>query len=610
MDSTKRPDYPTNIEAMRSKLEMYPLRPGYGLWRLLDRFRPLFFGALVLQGISVFSETAGFLILRAFIDNVLLKQDWNAPFYLYALGFVGLAVLRSGLSFASSRWGAQTSEGIAKTIRDAVFDHTQRLSFAYHDRTQTGELIQKSTSDIDAVRRFYGDQVMGILRILFFFLVNFVTLLLINVPLAFISIAVVPLITVLSTVFFKRIYRSYENYQDQDAKLSAVLQENLSGVRVVKAFARQEFEIQKFDEQNAKKFDLGLTLLLNHSVYWPISHFICGMQMLLGTAVGAFWTMDGLISPGTFIAYLGIASSLIWPLQQLGRLITQLSTSFVSYGRIAEILVSEQEQLAGTEQAPVLKLSGRLSFRSVSFAYDTGGPVLKDVGFEVGAGQKVALLGETGSGKTTLVNLLPRFYDYTGGSILLDGHPLEQYPRAFLRKNIGIVEQEPFLFSMSIADNIAYSVDHAVSRDEIEAAARKASIHDSIMGFPLGYDTLVGERGVTLSGGQKQRITIARTLLKDPRILILDDSTSSVDAETEAEIRQALRALMVGRTSFVIAHRIESLMDADLILVFKEGRIIQSGTHDTLSLMEGFYRQVFELQTRLEDELVKETLHV
>jgi ATP-binding cassette subfamily B protein len=278
----------------------------------------------------------------------------------------------------------------------------------------------------------------------------------------------------------------------------------------------------------------------------------------------------------------------------------------VSYGRVVNVLKQNREPLDDSDYVPKANLFGDIQFKNVHFEYETGSAVLEDVSFHCKPGQIIALLGSTGSGKTTLVNLLPRFYDYTKGSILLDGVELRKYPRRFLRSQIGIVEQEPFLFSRSIRDNITYGVGRDVSQEEIEDAAKAASIHNVVLTFPEGYNTLVGEKGVTLSGGQKQRIAIARTLLKNPKILIMDDSTSSVDLETEAEIRDALANLMQNRTTFVIAHRIQSIMDAHTILVLDKGKIVQRGQHDDLAQQDGIYRQIFEIQTRIEGELEKE----
>jgi ATP-binding cassette subfamily B protein len=337
-----------------------------------------------------------------------------------------------------------------------------------------------------------------------------------------------------------------------------------------------------------------------------MTDIICALQMLGGFITGALMAINGTITIGTYLAYAGLVVWLIWPMRNLGRLIVQTSTGLVSFGRVMEIIRQDREPLEEGDYQTDGNLLGKIIFQGVCFEYEEQSKVLQDITFECQPGQVIALLGSTGSGKTSLVNLLPRFYEYTSGNITLDGIELQRYPRRYLRRQIGIVEQEPFLFSRSIRENITYGVGRNIPQDEIEASAKVAAIHDVILTFPDGYNTLVGEKGVTLSGGQKQRVAVARTLLKNPRILILDDSTSSVDSETEAEIREALECLMVGRTTFIIAHRIQSVMGADLILVLDKGRIIQHGTHDDLIVQDGIYRQIYDIQTRIEVELEQE----
>jgi ATP-binding cassette subfamily B protein len=577
-----------------------------GLWRMMAGFRLTYLGATLSLGVAATSQAVTYLLLRYLVDGVLGRKEPSGTLPLIALGFVGLAAIQGTFTFLSGRLSAKTAEGIALRLRNYLFDHIQRLSFTYHDQTQTGELIQRSTSDVDALRRFFADQAIGAGRIILLFAVNLTALLNLNRQLALLSIVVVPPIVVMSFFFFKKVSQAYEAYQEQEAAISTVLQENLTGVRVVKAFARQSYERDKFERDNWEKFLRGRRLLRMHSLFWPLTDVLCGFQMLVGFVVGALMVMDARMTVGTYLAYAGMVIWLIWPMRQLGRLIVQMSTGLVSYERVTEIIAEDREPLAAGDYAPNGNLRGEVVFRRVGFKYDEESPVLKDISFRCRPGQAVALLGSTGSGKTTLVNLLPRFYDYTSGSLTLDSVELNHYPRHYLRRQIGIVEQEPFLFSRTIRENITYGVGREVSDAEVEAAARAAAIHDVVVSFPDGYDTLVGEKGVTLSGGQKQRVAIARTLLKDPRILILDDSTSSVDTETEADIREALEYLMQDRTTFIIAHRIQSVMNADLILVLDRGQIVQRGTHDQLMAQEGIYHQIYDVQTRIEVELEKE----
>jgi ATP-binding cassette, subfamily B, bacterial len=577
-----------------------------GLWRLMSGFHWTYFGATMSQGIAALSKTATYLLLLYLVDALLETGAPARTLLWVAAGFVSLAAFEGIFTFLSGRLAAQTAEGIARRLRNYMFDHIQRLSFSYHAETSTGELISRSTSDVDALRRFFADQAIGVGRVLLLFIVNFCAILYLNWQLGLFSIIVVPFLIAVSFFFFKRVTKVYEAYQEQEATLSTTLQENLSGVRVVKAFARQDYEREKFEKDNREKYRRGRRLMLMHSLFWPVTDILVSIQLLGGYLMGALLAINGVITVGTYMAYAGMVIWLIWPMRNLGRLIVQMSTGMVSYGRVMEVIRQEREPLGEGVDPPDGDLRGEIVFDQVCFEYEADSPVLKDISFHVRPGQAVALLGSTGSGKTTLVNLLPRFYEYSSGKLTLDGIDLNRYSRRFLRRQIGIVEQEPFLFSRTIQENISYGVDREVSLQEVEAAARAAAIHDVIASFPDGYNTLVGEKGVTLSGGQKQRVAIARTLLKNPRILILDDSTSSVDLGTEAEIRQALEGLMQGRTTFIIAHRIQSVMNADLILVMENGRIVQSGIHEDLMKESGMYRRIFEIQTRIEDELERE----
>ena len=584
-----------------------------GLWQIMSDYRMSYVIAAAALALSALSKTFTYLLLRFFADDVLLGKNYiggsiGSTFLWIGAGFVGLAVIEGSLAFLSGRLAAYTAEGITRRLRDFLFDHIQRLSFSYHATTPSGDLIERVTSDVDALRRFFSEQAIGAGRIILLFIINFIAILNLNVELALVSVVVIPVILGVSLWFFKKVTKAYEEYQAQEAVLSTTLQENLTGVRVVKAFARQEFEKNKFEQDNWGKYLKGKILLLMHSMFWPLSDIVLGGQMLFGFVYGAIMAINGEITIGTYVAYAGLVVWLIWPIRNLGRIIVQTSTGMVSYGRLMEVVKQQREPLFDGKYEPEGQARGDLSFENVSFMYSDGtSDVLKNITFHAKPGQAIALLGSTGSGKTTLVNLLPRFHDYTDGRILLDGVDLKDYSRSYLRKQIGIVEQEPFLFSRSIRENICYGVGREVSQDEVERAAKAAAVHDVILTFPDGYNTLVGEKGVTLSGGQKQRVAIARTLLKNPRILILDDSTSSVDTETEAEIREALNGLMKERTTFIIAHRIQSVMVADLILVLDKGAVVQTGTHDELLKDEsGMYRRIYDIQTKIDTELEQE----
>jgi len=581
-----------------------------GLWRLSKGFRPTYVGAAASLAIASTSRAFAFLFLAHVVDNVLSGPLESLTLPLIALIFLVLAAGEGAFTFLSGRLAARTAEGITWRLRNYIFDHVQRLTFRYHSKAQTGDLIQRSTSDVDAIRRFYADQAIGLGRIGLLFVVNVIALMSLNVPLTLISLIVIPALVVLSLIFFRKIGKAYEAYQEKDGVASTILQENLSGVRVVKAFARQRYEEGKYDKAIYDRFKEGRKLLLLHAAYWPTTDVLCGIQVAVGYFLGASMAISGEITVGTYIAYVGLIWQVINPLRNLGRIIVAMSEGGVSYKRIMEMLKQEREPIMEGIYQPEENLRGEIIFEDVGFEYEPGQPVAEGISFHAKPGQMIALMGSTGSGKTSLMGLLPRFYDYSSGRITLDGVELTDYSRDYLRQQIGIVEQEPFLFSRSIRENITYGVRREVTEEDIHEAARAAAVHDVIMAFPDGYNTIIGEKGVTLSGGQKQRVAIARTLLKDPRILILDDATSSVDTETEATIQEALERLMRGRTSFVIAHRIHTVMDADLILVLDKGKVVQAGSHEALLAQPGIYRQIYEVQTRIELELEREIANV
>jgi ATP-binding cassette subfamily B protein len=613
--------------------------PFVSLWRMTTGFRAIYLVAIVAAGLAALSSSAVFYLLRYFVDDVLPGSDRRGDLPWVAAGIIGLALLQGLFTFGMGRSAAQTAEGVARRLRNYLYDQIQRLTFTYHDNMQTGELIQRATSDVDTLRRLFQDQLIGIGRIGLLLVVNLSALVLLHGWLALLSIPVFPIVSVASYIFFKRVGTLFESYQSQDAVVSNRLQETLSGVRVVKAFARQSFEIERFDEENWEKYRRGVRIANLHTLFWPFIEVLTGGQILFGMYMASMMALRDEISLGTYVAFTGLLMATVWPVQGIGRLLAHVSSGLVSLNRVQEIIRQEREQLEEGSAPTNKRLRGALQFRNVQFAYERPaakeggeakkgkegnqdrqetrrrafaerGYVLRDISFDVEPGQVIGLLGATGSGKSSLVNLLPRFYDYSGGNISLDGEELRAYARGFLRGQIGIVQQEPFLFSTTIRNNITYGLGRDVPDEEMEAAARAAAVHDVIQTFPKGYDTLVGERGVTLSGGQKQRVTIARTLLKDPAILLLDDATSSVDTETDATIRAALRHLMQGRTTFIIAHRVQSVMAADLILVMEAGRIIQRGSHDELVSQPGVYRQIFELQVQIEADLEREIAEV
>jgi ATP-binding cassette subfamily B protein len=581
-----------------------------GVWRAMRGYRLPYIGATTALAVSAAAKTCMFLLLGFFVDQVLTQHFQLAPtlggtLAIVAAAFVCLAAVEGTAAYVSGRLAAYTAESITRRLREFLFDHIQHLSFSYHSRTPTGDLIERVTSDVDALRRFFAEQAIGIGRIVLLFGINWAAILSLNVRLGWYSVVVIPLILAVSLWFFRRVTARYEEYQAQEAILSTTLQENLTGVRVVKAFGRQEYEKNKFEKDNWKKYLKGRLLLIMHSLFWPLSDIVLGFQMLSGFVLAGLMVIQGELTVGNYLTYVGLVVWLIWPIRNLGRVIIEASRGMVSYARLMEIVRHKREPLTEGRLQPTQPVRGEIQFENVSFTYSDGDTeVLRGLSFHIRPGESLALMGSTGSGKTSLVNLLPRFHEYTAGRILLDGVELREYPRSYLRAQIGIVQQEPFLFSRSIRDNIIYGTNRSVTQAHVEQAAKAAAIHDVIESFPDGYNTIVGEKGVTLSGGQKQRLTIARTLLRDPRILILDDSTSSVDVDTEADIREALRTVMRNRTTFIIAHRVQSVMHADQILVLEKGRVTQMGRHaELMREPKGLYRRVFDIQTRIDLEL-------
>ncbi len=579
-----------------------------GLMALAAEEKRTLIGTILVLILAVAMDAIAKLAIRYVVDGVLDLRLTLSGLVLVTLFYLGIVVIQGGFSFLEGRGRNLAAENLVRRLRERLYDHIQRLSFTYHDSTSSGELVQRTTSDVESVRRFFADHMLGFFRIVCFFVINFVALWFISFKLALVASVIVPVIAGVSVFFFGRIYRAYGENQDQEAVLTTFVQENIVGNRVVRSFARHQQENSDFDQRNLVQLKKGYNVVFWHTVYWPLAYLLCGLQMIAAVLFAGVLVIQGELTLGSLVAATFLINSLIWPMQDMGRLVTEISRGIVSYGRIREIL-EEQQECADDKSGIVSEnIRGEIIFDHVHFCYVDDTSVLKDVSFSCKPGETVALLGKTGSGKSSIINLIPRFYDVTAGLIRIDGIDLREYNRENLRQNIGMVEQDPFLFTETIEANIAYGVHRRVSRLDIENAAKAAAIHDSIMKLKDGYDTLVGEKGVSLSGGQKQRIAIARALLKDPAILILDDSTSAVDTATEVKIQKSLDTLMRGRTTFIIAHRVQSLMKADTILVMEQGRIAQAGTHKELVGKPGFYRQIFEMQTCIEEEIESEVV--
>lgn len=552
-------------------------------------------------------------IFRFSIDEVLGgKGGSRLPVNLWELAWMIVAVaVASGLfTYVSRTNTAKAGENFAKNLRDTLFIHVQKLPMKWHDRNQTGDIIQRCTSDVEVIRGFVVTQLLEVFRTVFLVITSFAMMFSMNVKLSCVVLLFVPVVIVYSTVFYKLIAKRFTIADEAEGELSTVVQENATGVRVVRAFGREQFEMERFDEKNKAFASLWIRLGTLSGLYWGIGDLITGLQVVAVIIFGVAQAVNGAISVGEFIAFAAYNSTLVWPIRGLGRILSDMSKAGVSFERVDYIIRSREE--AYGEEADGKEADGKeagmsgdrydISFQHVTFGYEEGKEVLRDISFTVPQGRTFGVLGGTGSGKSTIIQLLSRLYELEdkGGCIYIGSRKIQDIPIEELRRNIGMVLQEPFLYSRSIRENIAASVPDA-TMEEIRHAARIACVDEAIMGFPDGYETLVGERGVTLSGGQKQRIAIARMLLRRTPIMIFDDSLSAVDSQTDYEIRRALKEHMREATVILISHRVTSLMGADEIMVLSQGRIEECGTHEELIQRNGIYRRIYEIQMSRDD---------
>jgi len=548
--------------------------------------------------------TAAQLVVPAIIGNVIdygLGGDHERYLVIAALVILGIGLVRALLSFVQSYLGAWIAQRISFDLRNRLYNHIQHLSFSYHDRTQTGQLISRCIEDVSSIQQFTGSGVVELIQI-FLLLIGVTGLLFVSHP-KLAAIALLPMIPLLfiTVRFGERVGDMFYAIDQAVGSLSSRLQENVVGAQVVRAFAREPYEIQRFDETNRDVYESRIHIYREWSRIMPTSHFLVALSTILILWFGGNMVLRGEMTLGEMVAFNGYLLMIAEPARQMVWLVNIAGEAGAGLKRSFDVLDLPPEIQSPPDAVVLSAISGRVEFRDVNFRYqEQSNHTLQNINLSVEPNQIVALIGSTGSGKTTLANLIPRFYDVEGGSVRVDGIDIRQLDLASLRRQIGIVLQTSLLFSVSIRDNIAYGRPDA-SLDEIIAAARAAQAHDFILEMPEGYDTVVGERGVTLSGGQRQRVAIARALLLDPRILILDDSTSSVDTQTERLIQQALDRLMEGRTTFVIAQRLSTVRRADQIVVLDQGRIDERGTHDQLLVQDGLYREIYELQLRRQE---------
>ena len=524
-----------------------------------------------------------------------------SPFLTYLVISAIASVVMTGVAgcflYLRGRWAAMASEAICRRLREELYRRLHHLRAEFFDTSDTGDLVQRCSSDVETVRIFLSAHIVEIGRAILLVLTMTPILFWMNVELAWLSLCLMPFLAVGAYVFFSKVKHVFEITDRSEGAMTTVLQENLTGIRVVRAFAQQDHEVARFGEKIRAFRDNHYRLSRLMGWYWGISDFFAMMQIGIVLIAGAFFIVAGRITVGDLFAFTTFVSMVIWPVRHLGRVLTDTGKAVVALGRINHILTTPEESIEPTPRTG--RANGDIRIEGLQFAYLEDRPVLRDVTVHIQAGETIGLVGAPGSGKSSLIRVLLRLYPYQGGQVFLDGIELREVDRKWLRHQIGVVLQDPFLYSRSIEANLRVARPDAPF-EELVQASRDAAIHDSIVRFSQGYDAMVGERGVTLSGGQRQRVALARALLKDPPVLVLDDSLSAIDTGTELQILDALERRRGRHTTIVIAHRLSSIMNTDRILVLDRGRLVQMGSHATLAREIGPYRRLCEIQGALD----------
>lgn len=582
-------------------------------------YRLLYIFGIISVILSQFVTILIPLVIRTTLDSVIGDIKLDSPrigsfimflggrdvlrLKLYKVGLliVLLTILRGIFLYIKNTLSARAAEGIVEDLKNKLYDHIQKLPFEYHVKAETGDLIQRCTSDVETIRKFLSVQVMEVIASIFMLIFILFFMVRINISLALVSLSLLPLIFIFSIYFFKRISHDFTASDRAEAKLTSAIQENIIGVRVVKAFSRQNYEIESFDKKNKNYMLLSNKLIMNLSYYWAISDLLNAFQIGLVIVVGSLYAIKGTISLGSLFTFITYINMLVWPIRQMGRTLTDMGKSLVSVNRIDEIFSQPIENLkqSGLKQ----DIRGNIEFKDVYFSYEKDKNILENISFNIKPGQTIAFIGPTGSGKSTILNLLTRLYEYDKGSILIDGIELNTIDKSWIRENIGLVLQETFLYAKDIKENIKLANPDYLD-DDVYKAAKTSFIHEDILKFKKGYNTSVGERGVSLSGGQKQRIAIARTIIRNLPIVIFDDSLSAIDSTTDRDIRKALKKNNKNSTTIVISHRISTVSESDIIFVIDQGQIVQRGNHFELLREEGLYKRVYDAQSSYMDDLL------
>ncbi|MBN2696349.1 MAG: ABC transporter ATP-binding protein [Bacilli bacterium] len=571
----------------------------FGFLYIVSYLRTLvpLFGQHIIDEILEFSDQGSRLPL--FLQNLIKADTKSRQLLLAAILLVTLELLRSVSIFLRRAATALFAERVAYDLRNNLYRKLQNLGYGFHSHVETGDIIQRCTTDVDSYRHFISDRIIEVVRLGLLVGLSIWHMSKLNQNLTYISLVIAPIILTIAIIYFGKVEKLFQKIEANEAKMTTHVQENVSGARVVKAFANEAYEVEKFKNLNRKFTDSDYVLVKKMALFWSGTDFICFAQFCLIGVVGAIYAVNGTITVGIYTAFLAYSGNIIWPMRQLGRLMGDFSKATVSVSRLDHIMSQDDEYVneAGHETPDI---NGNVKFDNVSFKFaDSTYHQLENISFNVNKGETIALIGKTGSGKSTLMNLLVRLLDYQEGEIYIDGTPIKDIDKRHLRKNVGIILQEPFLFSKTVEENIGIA-DQNLLGDRVTQVAKIAHVHDDIVKFEQGYKTLVGERGVTLSGGQKQRVAIARMLLKPKPILIFDDSLSAVDTETDVQIRNALKKEWKESTVFIITHRITTAKEADRILVLNHGKIAESGTHESLIKQNGLYKTIWDIQSKID----------